>query len=318
VSSDRDWSYGLHTDEELAAGLTRVAAGRAEKALERLRETQSGDVDVAGAIHGVRKDTKKLRTVLRLLRHELGEDVYRRENAIFRDAARALSEARDAEVKLETLEMLTEHEANLPAEAAEAWRKILDRDREAATNSAYDKATAATASSLIEDGLEGIRNWGLDGDSWKMIEPAITRTYRRGRRAMKEAEARRREQSFHEWRKRAKDLWYELRLLGEAWPAPLGATSGEAHRLTELLGDHHDLAVLHKDLRERSLGEEETAALEVAIGRRQDDLAGEAFSLGRRLYAERPKQFNRRLRRYWQAWRRSPRALCSAGSSRRR
>lgn len=287
----------------MAPGLARVAAGRAEAALERLRASEAGEAEMAEAVHGVRKDMKKLRTVLRLLRFELGKKAYRRQNARFRDAARALSEARDAEVKLATLEALAGHE-ELPAAALAAWRKILDRDREAAANLvAHDEATAAEARSLIEAGLEEIHGWNLEGDSWKLVEPAVIRTYRRGRRAMKETEARRDEDGFHEWRKRAKDLWYELRLLSCAWPGPLEATAAEAHRLTDLLGDHHDLAVLREDLRERNLGEAETVALEAAIARRQEDLAAEAFSLGRRLYAERPQQFNRRLRRYWRAWR---------------
>lgn len=286
----------------MAAGLTRAAAGRAEAALERLRESEAGEADEAAAVHGIRKDMKKLRTVLRLLRYELAGKVYRRENGRFRDAARALSEARDAEVKLATLEALAARE-DLPGDALAAWRKILDRDREAATNLARDEATVAEARELIEAGLEEIHSWGLEGDSWKLVEPAVSRTYRRGRRALKEAEARGDEEAFHEWRKRAKDLWHELRLLSCAWPRPLEATAEEAHELTDLLGDHHDLAVLREDLRQRNLGEEETVALEAAIGRRQEDLAAEALSLGRRLYAESPKQFSRRLRRYWQAWR---------------
>lgn len=104
-------------------------------------------------------------------------------------------------------------------------------------------------------------------------------------------------------RKRAKDLWYELRLLSGSWPVPLKATVDEAHRLSELLGDHHDLAVLREDLRERNLGAEETQALSAAIDRHQAELAAGAISLGRRLYAERPQDFERRLRRYWEAWR---------------
>jgi hypothetical protein len=102
--------------------------------------------------------------------------------------------------------------------------------------------------------------------------------------------------------KRGKDLWYELRLLSDAWRGPLESTAEEAHRLTELLGDHHDLALLRADLHERRLGEEETRVLEAAIDARQERLATDAFELGRRLYAEKPKAFNRRLRCYWKAW----------------
>jgi CHAD domain-containing protein len=298
ASSDRDRSYGLTRDEGLAAGLTRVAASRAESAVERLRESSAGEAETADAVHGARKDMKKLRTVLRLLRDELGKKTYQRENARFRDAARALSRTRDAEVKLETLDALAEHEDGLPAEAVESWRRILDRDREAATNAARDEPAVEEAISLIEAGLAGIEGWELEGDSWAMVDAAVIRTYRRGRRALKAAGKGRGEAEFHEWRKRVKDLWYELRLFSPAWSGPLEATADEAHKLSDLLGDHHDLAVLRRDLRERNLGEGETVALEAAISRRQEELAAAAFPLGRRLYAERPRDFSHRMRRY--------------------
>ncbi len=301
AASERGRSYGLARDEELTAGLLRAAAGRAEKALERLRESSAGQAETADAVHGARKDMKKLRTVLRLLRGEIGGKKYRRQNARFRDAGRALSATRDAEAKLGTLESLAEHGEGLPEEVVDAWRKILERDRDAAANAARDQPAVAEAIELLEAGLEEIEGWELAGDSWDLVDPGLRRTYRRGRGTMQAAKADRGEADFHEWRKRAKDLWYELRLFSGAWPGPLEATAVEAHKLTELLGDHHDLALLREDLRERNLGEEETAALEAAIDRRQEELAAAAFPLGRRLYAERPKAFSRRLRRYWEA-----------------
>jgi len=296
MPSEVDRSYELKSDEELGVGLKRIAAARAEKALERL---QGGDEETADAIHGARKDMKKVRAVLRLARGALPKQLYKEENKRYRDAARALSASRDAEVKLETLDALAEQGGGLPGEAVATWRQILHRDREAALNTAH----AESAIGLIEAGLEGIRSWPLEGDSWKLIGGEVRRAYRRGRRAMASAASDQSEESFHEWRKRAKDLWYQLRLLGPAWSGPLGAVAEEAHRLTNLLGDHHDLAVLREDLRERRLGEEETRALEAAIEARQEQLAAEALDLGHRLYAERPKAYGRRLHRYWQAWR---------------
>jgi CHAD domain-containing protein len=291
-----DRSYALRRDEELGAGLKRIAAGRVESALERLR----GEEDRAKAIHGARKDLKKLRTVLRLARGELPKDLYRDEMRRYRNAGRALSASRDATVKLKTLDRLADGEGELPREAVENWRAILARDEEAAANLAADEQAAI---GLIEPGLASIRGWPLTGDSWKMIGGAVERTHRRGRRAMRAAERVPDEERVHRWRKRAKDLWYELALLSGAWSPPLEATAEEAHRLTELLGDHHDLALLAADLRERRLGERETRTLAAAIDGRQERLAGSAFGVGRRLYAEKPKAFDRRLRRYWRAWR---------------
>lgn len=295
----REREYRLQADEELAEGLKRVAFGRVEQALERLRGS-AGELDSADAVHGARKDLKKLRTVLRLLRGELPKGVYEEEMRCYREAARMLSPARDAEVKLEALDALVGQASGLPEEAVAAWRQILDRDREAAANATGD---AQAAIEMLEAGLARIEGWRLEEDSWKLIGGAVKRSYRRGRQAMRAAERDPREESFHRWRKRAKDLWYELRLLEAVWPEALRSLADETHRLSDLLGNHHDLAVLREDLHERRLGEEETRALEAAIDSRQEQLAAEALDLGQRIYAERPKDFTRRLRRYWQAWR---------------
>jgi CHAD domain-containing protein len=303
AASDPARFYALARDEELAAGLARIAAGRAEQALERLRATPAGEADRAAAVHGARKDMKKLRTVLRLLRDQLGPKRYKRADARFRNAGRALAARRDAEVKLEALDALAEDRSDLPAEAVASWRRILVRDREAVAGAPHEQVAIEEAISLIEAGREEIGGWELEGDRWKPVGAGLARTYRRGRRAMRAAAGDRGEADFHAWRKREKDLWHELRLFGGAWPGPLEATAAEAHRLTELLGDHHDLALLREDLRERRLGAGETVALEAAIVRRQEQHAAAALALGRRLYAERPEHFSRRLRRYREAWR---------------
>lgn len=51
--------------------------------------------------HDVRKRCKTVRALLRLIRDEVGKDVYRRENRALRDAARALSPVRDAAVLIQ-------------------------------------------------------------------------------------------------------------------------------------------------------------------------------------------------------------------------
>ncbi|MDQ2630566.1 MAG: CHAD domain-containing protein [Actinomycetota bacterium] len=301
VSGDSSRTYGLKQGEGLAPGTKRIAGGRIEKALERLRGIDSGETEKAGAVHGARKDMKKLRTLLRLLRDELPGDVCREEKERYRDAARKLSASRDAEVKLQTLARLGEQAEELPEEAVGTWRQFLEGDRKLAANT--DEAAFEEAVALIEGGRDGIESWRLEGEEWKAIGSALTRIYRRGRRAMKAARKDPSEDNFHQWRKRAKDLRYALELLERAWKEQLEATAAEADRLGELLGDHHDLAVLREDLHERRLGVEETRRLEAAIDAQQEQLAAGAFELGRRLYAERPKEFGRRLGRYWEAWR---------------
>jgi CHAD domain-containing protein len=160
---------------------------------------------------------------------------------------------------------------------------------------------AATRKAIAE-GREQIRGWSLETDSWKLVAPGLTAGYRDGRRAMKQVRANPSPDNVHEWRKRAKDLWYQLRILQDAWPELLSETVSQADELADLLGDHHDLAVLREDLLSRSeLGDRRP--FETLIAKRQDELFERALAIGRRLYAEKPKAFRRRIGRYWLAWR---------------
>jgi hypothetical protein len=97
--------YRIKGKESAAAAVVRIAQACLDHALEQVR----GDVleeDAATAIHEARKDLKKTRAVLRLVRDQLGKERYGRENARLREASRALSGSRDATVKADTLERL--------------------------------------------------------------------------------------------------------------------------------------------------------------------------------------------------------------------
>lgn len=294
--------YRLKGKEETAAGIRRIATGRAEKAIEALRDT---DADFAGSIHGARKDLKKLRSVLRLVREALDENLFRAENRRYRDAGRLLSGSRDAEVKLATvLELRGHFQADFPYGASGPWTRTLERERDRASGAAgggpgpqVERARAA-----IEEGRDLIADWPLEADSWRLVGPGLARGYSEGRQALRRTLADPSAEDVHQWRKRAKDLWYQLLVLHDAWPAVLGATADQAHELTDLLGDHHDLAVLGEDLTGRD-AIDEREAFETLIERRQGELLAAAVELGARLYAEKPKAFNRRMRAYWGAWR---------------
>jgi CHAD domain-containing protein len=153
----------------------------------------------------------------------------------------------------------------------------------------------------LGEGERRIRDWPLDENSWSLVDAGLTRAYRRGRRAMRQAAVDSDLDAVHEWRKRAKDLRYQLQILREVRPHRMEDAENEARRLSDLLGDHHDLTVLSEDLRYRRLGRPARAAMEVAIAARRQELLEEALDLGKRIYAEKPKAFRRRIRGYWRA-----------------
>jgi CHAD domain-containing protein len=141
--------------------------------------------------------------------------------------------------------------------------------------------------------------WAVPASDHRALLAGLDRSYRRGRRAFARAERRPSDQQLHEWRKRAKDLRYQQQLLRPAFDEQLKAQAAAAKALSDLLGDDHDLAVLAGRLESDDGG---------VIATRREELQAEAFRLGRRVYAEPPKRFHRRLARYLKAARADSRA----------
>jgi CHAD domain-containing protein len=297
--------YRLEADEKPVAGMRRIALERAERAAERLREAGRAE-DPSEPIHAARKELKKLRAAVRLIRRELGDDLYRVENERYREAGKLLSPSRDAEVKVETLEGLRERFPDRlePVDTAE-WLEQLRRERDRALRTARigDADSIEAALEAVEEGRSRIEAWPLETGSWKLVGPGIDRAYRRGRREMSRAAGDPSGASMHQWRKRAKDLWYHLRILRDARPKALRDSLEWADELADVLGGHHDLTVLRDDLIGRELPLAARPALVAAIAERQEELASTAFELGECLYARKPKAFRRKLRRGWKKWR---------------
>ena len=97
--------YRLKQSESVPEGVRRMAAGQLDKALEHLA-CQDGKRDKH--IHEARKATKRLRALVRLVRRDLGDEVYALENQCYRDAGQRPSGLRDATVLIETVDRLAE------------------------------------------------------------------------------------------------------------------------------------------------------------------------------------------------------------------
>jgi CHAD domain-containing protein len=268
-------AFRLKQGEPVPEGIARMARGRIDHAIEALTDASEEGV------HDARKDMKKLRALLRLVRGEIGDKVFRRESACFRDAGRELSGVRDADVMLATLADLEERYG---ADTG-AIRQELEAHR-LRTAGGGRKQAAKVATAMLKEARGRVADWPLERDGFEVLEDGLRRTYRRGRRDWRAAARDPSTENLHEWRKRAKDLWYHCTILQESWKPVMSALADEAHELSDRLGDDHDLAVL------LAFGAD---SLEPLIARRREELQEEAFAYGPRLYADKPKVFVRRI-----------------------
>jgi CHAD domain-containing protein len=293
---DSEMAYRLSLVDDVPTAVRACAREQLEGAIARL---EAAGEDPVEAVHDARKHLKKSRALLRLVRPALGRDAYRRENAALRDAGLALSGTRDADVLAETVEKLAARGAGrLPAATFEQLRAAVRASGEEPPD------TTAVLEALREAAAR-VERWPLGSADWDSVIVGAARAYTRGQEAFDIARHEPTAVHLHEWRKRVKDLWYHERLLAPAWPELLKAHGEEAHALSELLGDDHDLTALRERIEQGLELPPEAAAdrveLVALIDERRAELREQAVRLGRRLYAEPPKAFRRRLACYVRA-----------------
>jgi CHAD domain-containing protein len=260
----------------------------------------SRPADSAELVHEARKAIKRMRALARLLRHELGEPEFRRVNDSLRAAARRLAGARDAEVRLATLNALAKrHPRVLAAERIRPLSERLESERGGTIEPADRDRVLADIASMRRQ----LARWNLVEHDFQALAPGLRRIYREGRRRQRRVErARARNaQDLHDWRKRVKSLYYVLDMVGGTSSKGVRRTTRRANRLGDLLGEEHDLWMLgaYVERRPEVFGEDSATrdALLERIARRRKRLRGRALTLGGRLYKRKPGSFTRRIGR---------------------
>lgn len=301
--SRRERRFRLRGDETVAGGLRRAARGRLADSSDALAGA-TGAAELADAVHETRKAIKRVRATLRLSRGALGEQTYARENAQLRAAAGRLSQARDAQVLLDTLVALEEGCAGeLEPDATAGLRNRLADDlRRAIAQLGDDGDLAVVTRQALEEARGRTARWDFDTHGFAAVAPGLRRVYARGRRRIRAACDEPTPERLHDARKRVKDLWHAAELLRAAKPKRMKRLARDAHRLSSLLGDHHDLSVLYAYVEANPQlfsHMDSRAALLAVVDRRRDTLARGALKLGPRVYDRTPKRFAKDVGRGW-------------------
>lgn len=254
------------------------------------------------AVHNVRKEIKKLRSILRLTRGEIGKKTFRRHNETLREAAHQLTAFRDAQVTLNAFDNLAKHfKRKLPARPFPEIKSALLKNC-----GAEEKKLSGSIGPLreiLEESKGELGHLKIKSKGWKVIAPGLKKIYGNGRDALEALHQAPSEENFHEWRKRVKDLGHQLRLLCPANPHRLREQSGTLEKLGFLLGDGHDLFMLKEFVGKNFLESPHAETLNELIASRQTKLHSKAQKLGRRFYRQKPGAFCRRIGTDWKTWR---------------
>lgn len=293
-------AYAVADGETISQAMPRIVTERIDLALEQLLDHRK---PAGERVHNARKRFKESRAAIRLIRFALG-DVYRVENAWFRNAGRRLAALRDADAVLEAIDELAEHAGGyhdrrlirrLRRRLAHRQRRVKKADLEQRIEATVRELPVAKARITL---------WPAIADDFSAVGAGLRRTFRDGRRAFREAVAAPSPESFHEWRKRVKDHWYHIQILRDVWPEFTGPYLERIESLSDDLGDRHDLDVLrHTVIDLGDFGNDfELSVMHALIDRRASKLSERAVADGTRIYAETPGSLHDHFERQWEIW----------------
>lgn len=294
-------AYSFKTaDRTVTDGVQRMALAQLTLALEAMDDMA---LTLDQKVHATRRRIKKVRALIRLVRPVF--PAYEDENAALREAAKRLSSARDAAVVIETFDRMTA----IYADALGGVDIAPVRDRLVAVRRSMSDAEIGV--SLLESRAdlfamrERVDGWSLKEKEAAAFREGLQKTYRKAVRTLSRSKDTGDFDDLHEWRKWAKTHWLHVRLLKRMWPEGLEPRAAALDRLTDDLGEHHDLSVLIELL---CTGEEGAdprvdAFVKGPAADRLAQLERDAWELGDDLFAETPKVFARRCAGYWTVWR---------------
>lgn len=282
----------------LEVGLRRLALAGIDDALADLDSAQDEDL----AVHALRKQGKRMRALLHLFDAALTGGG-RRERRRFRDLGRSLSSRRDARVVLDVHEDLLARYGKLldPVVGAEVRQRMIAAMQAttlARVNGGNSSLDRDRLRALLLEAREQAERLELSTGRRSLLLDALERTYRQGREAAEYCVHEPDAKHLHNWRKRAKALWYQLEFLGALWPDAKLPEAESVKSLCDLLGQAQDCAI-YRDAIERAASDRNPLGVELLCAlaeRRRRTFRRKAMKLGQDIYREKPKSFRARIR----------------------
>lgn len=260
-------------------------------------------------VHEARKHLKRWRALIRLLPTRSAGQLARVQRIVQR-VARRLGAVRDPVAQRETWY----HFANKLETKAHLSTigEQLDRHHQTQVELGLVERRLRRAEQALSAARSELTS-ALDGSPRthpKQLRAALrgfARSYRKAQRAFAHARAQPNSDSLHALRRANKAHQYQLQFLEPVWREVLKAQRSEVAQLSDDLGEHHDLGVTAEWL-QRALATDPEA---VALGQRQlrswqQDLEQRSLERAALVYAERPRDFERRIRRYLKSAASSP------------
>ncbi len=295
--------YRFHTGVPLGEEVQRVVLEQIAAAREAL---SANKIPPAERAHRARVGCKRIRAALQLV-HDRHPRRVEREDRVFRKVGHQLADIRESGALIDALAALQQRWSDKVDRRvfAAAQRRLAAGRHQSLPAPATVRQTLSKIDARLRQAEVRLGKRSFAGKDFTTLAAGLEKTYRRARRAYQRVRADDSIARFHTWRKRAKAHAYHGQLLHRAWPGLMKKWEQLQAQLGDLLGDEHDLALLHEQLVASRTARNGAPfpTLLALIEERRAELRTEAIALGRRVFAEKP---NAVVRRWWNWWTTAP------------
>ena len=291
-------SYRLKPRGSVASEVRRIVDKQLALAIGELRTI--GDRRSDGRIHAARRHVKKVRAILRLVRPALGDTYYAVNRRLGR-ANRMLGPIADGRAVVDTTAQLGGTTRARPAHRAlHLLQAALVQRAEGIDRRAEHDRVLPIVAGLLRRERRRLNDWTLNARGFDAVGPGLENSVRCARKAMQRALRHPAAHTYHVWRRREKDLWFQVRLLEARCGDALMSDQCRLEALDDCLGEYHNVVLLEEILiTEALVPRPQTAGCLRVLRRYQAELRGGAASLGHQALAEKPAHFVRRIKRLW-------------------
>ena len=290
-------AYRFKRRQPLSSEVRRIADTQLAAAVASLDAIGTHAQDEA--VHAARRHVKKVRALLQLVKRPLGP-FYEPAHRQLDRAIGILASIADAEELVDLCNKAWA--AALPSTTRGALQRGL-RGREARIDRQAQSARALPQAAVLLRRVQAeAQSWRLGATGFRAVAYGFTRSVRRVHTSRRRAEEEPTVAHMRRWRRRIKDLWYQLRLMERRCVGRLAADMRRLEQLDGILGEYHNLRMLEDVLvSERLLTRIQTREALRLLRRAHHGLARRAKTLGDAFARESAPMFIRRVRQAWMA-----------------
>lgn len=283
--------FEISIQENFSEGISRILN---ELHIESARLILAGSRQHI-SVHELRKNIKKIRGILRLLRYEIGGKKYRKLNRKYRKLAQDIAVLRDDTSQIELLSgMLPKVKSVIVRRSINRAIRRIESKRKAAFNDFYGNNQHQYISRQFNS--QNIKNQDLSisGNPDLFILKGLYKIHANALKALRATFSVNNAEIYHNLRKQVKYLMYNLRILSPTNPIFFKAYLYKLNQLSTLLGKLHDLDLFNEHIHQKTIiqfkPDEKKEMLKI-IYRNRYYLKKRIGLIGAQVFAENSKDF---------------------------